>query len=162
MKWLSETISRIVATAIAGAILVTIAYPITPRARMASLSDSLRPVRPVVIREDDGGLVESYIHFYDALRDSGVSVVLSGECDSACTLVLALPKDQVCITDGAVLGFHLATVGGKPDPRYTDIIQRRFYPPAVLDWLKKQSPLTLEMTYMPADTMLELGIFRHC
>lgn len=165
MKWLSDTASRILSTIIVGAVFVAVAYPVTPRARFSTFADSLRPVRPVVIREDGGGLISSYVGFYDALRDSGVPVEVAGECDSACTLVLLLPKAQVCVRHGAVLGFHLArsTLGDtKGDPKYTELMMHRFYPPVVQDWLAKQPPLTLDMTYMPYDTIISLGVFRAC
>lgn len=65
--------------------------------------------RMVVIGNDPGGLIAAYLHRYDALRQARTFVVLAGDCMSACTLVLRLPRSQVCARPGARLGFHGAS-----------------------------------------------------
>jgi hypothetical protein len=43
------------------------------------------------------------------VRKSGERVVIDGPCLSTCTLVLStLPRDRICVTRRAVLGFHAA------------------------------------------------------
>src|SRR6266496_1665620 len=68
----------------------------------------------VVIQKDNGGVIIDYIKKYSDIRDSGERVIVDGECHSACTLFLGLvPKENYCLTDRALLGFHSATVRQK-------------------------------------------------
>jgi hypothetical protein len=65
----------------------------------------------VVIQKDNGGIIVDYIKKYSDIRDSGERIIVDGECHSACTLFLGLvPKENYCITDRALLGFHTATL----------------------------------------------------
>ena len=44
-----------------------------------------------------------------AIRDSGQRVIIDGPCLSACTLVLGvIPRERICVTRRARLGFHAA------------------------------------------------------
>src|SRR5215472_18768178 len=61
------------------------------------------------IEDDHGGQIGAYINKFERLRSSGESVVIDGLCASACTLVLsAVPRDKICVTSRASLGFHAA------------------------------------------------------
>jgi len=60
----------------------------------------------VTIKGDRGGQVIKYALKMLKLRDAGKRVRFAGRCDSACTLYLALPGRQVCVTRGASFGFH--------------------------------------------------------
>jgi|SRR5215207_1926489 len=56
-----------------------------------------------------GGHVSDHVHQYRALAQQGYELrVPPGECRSACTTVLGLQKDRVCISPGATLMFHKA------------------------------------------------------
>lgn len=48
------------------------------------------------------------------MRSTGQRVEIRGTCISACTMYLSLPN--VCITPGAVLGFHGPSENGRPLP----------------------------------------------
>ncbi len=64
----------------------------------------------VRVVNDPGGEVSSYLHRYEGMRDSGERLVIDGPCLSACTLFTGLiPRDHVCVTRRAVLGFHAAS-----------------------------------------------------
>lgn len=59
---------------------------------------------------DPGGEVSAYLHRFHQIRDSGQRVVIDGPCLSACTLLTGIiPRDRVCITQRAMLGFHAAS-----------------------------------------------------
>src|SRR5947199_5742658 len=59
------------------------------------------------IEDDKGGSLGKYLLMFAAIRDSGDLVVIDGSCFSACTLVTAMiPKNRVCVTERAMLGFH--------------------------------------------------------
>ena len=103
-----------------------------PTVQMAST-----PIRPIVIANDDGGMVQTYDDWYQRVMTSGVPVVLSGTCISACTIVLELPPEQVCAMPGARLGFHAVTIEGKVDLDSTKDFANEFYPPAVREWFLK-------------------------
>src|SRR5262245_43212699 len=61
------------------------------------------------IRGDNGGQIGLYLQKFAQVRDSGERVVIDGPCYSACTLALAvIPRDRICVTANAVLGFHAA------------------------------------------------------
>ena len=63
----------------------------------------------VRIADDRGGRIGTYITKFQRLRSSGQSVIIDGLCASACTMILAaLPRDKICVTPQATLGFHAA------------------------------------------------------
>lgn len=117
---------------------------------------------PIIIDDDDGGQVDQFLMWYKRLADSGVPVVLRGICVSACTLVLRLPKSQVCVEPSASFGFHLWSMYSTPSPSFTWAGARRYYPKVVQEWLKAQPPLGLAPTYMTAEEIVKLGIFPWC
>lgn len=119
-------------------------------------------VKPLVIDNDDGGVVDTFIMWYDRVRDSGVPVRVRGLCSSACTIVTSLPKSQVCIEPTASFGFHLFSVGGDPDMGATQAYVRRYYPLALQAWLKTQSDLTPRVVYMSAAVAVESGTINAC
>ena len=62
------------------------------------------------VTNDPGGEITSYVTKFENLRASGERLVIDGPCLSACTLFTAfLPRQQVCVTPRAVLGFHAAS-----------------------------------------------------
>ena len=61
------------------------------------------------ITGDSGGQIGAYLQRIDAMRRSGDRVVIDGPCLSACTMVLgAIPRNRICVTSRAQLGFHAA------------------------------------------------------
>src|SRR5690349_13812122 len=67
----------------------------------------------VRIASDPGGQIGPYLDKLETLRNSGQNVIIDGRCLSACTMVLGvIPRDHLCVTQRARLGFHAAW---KPD-----------------------------------------------
>ena len=63
----------------------------------------------VRIANDPGGQIGPYLEKLATLRSSGESVVIDGPCLSACTMLLGvIPRDRICVTARAQLGFHAA------------------------------------------------------
>src|SRR6476660_6511809 len=61
------------------------------------------------ILSSPGGMVDAYLAAFARVRQSGERVVIDGPCLSACTLVLVtIPRNRICVTRRAVLGFHAA------------------------------------------------------
>ena len=108
----------------------------------------------VRIRSSPGGAVEAYLAAFARVRQSGQRVVIDGPCLSACTLVLStIPRNRICVTRRAVLGFHA--------PRWYDLQSGRTtrapeatravtatYPAGVRAWIKKRGGLTQKVIYL--------------
>jgi hypothetical protein len=78
-------------------------------AAMLSLAWPHSAAAVVRIADDRGGNIGAYWSRYMALRDAGEQIVIDGTCSSACTLVLGIvPRERICVTANAVLGFHAA------------------------------------------------------
>lgn len=116
----------------------------------------------VSIHLDPGGNVGEYLRWYRRLADAHIMAHIDGSCVSACTLVLAMPKDGACITQEARLGFHLASVNGLPDPVITQQLVDEYYPPAVQKWIKEHGPLQEAPIYMMGSEAISLGIMQEC
>lgn len=120
----------------------------------------------IVIGDNPGGEVWTFAQFYGWIKASGVPVRVRGICISACTLVLALPREQVCIEPTGTMALHLAateTPAGKmePDRDASAAFVRRFYPKELQDYLAKH-PLTPKLMYLSADELVKNGIMRAC
>jgi hypothetical protein len=61
------------------------------------------------VADDRGGRIGNYLDRYEAIRTSGETVIIDGQCLSACTMVLgAVSHDRICVTSQASLGLHTA------------------------------------------------------
>jgi hypothetical protein len=87
------------------------------------------------------------------VRQSGEPVAIDGECYSACTMLLGLlPRDQVCATPNAVLGFHAAWQFDKSGARVASASGTRdlmkTYSASVRAWLARHGGLTPTMKFV--------------
>jgi hypothetical protein len=120
----------------------------------------------VRILSSSGGRVEDYLRIFAQLRASGERIIIDGPCLSACTLVLStIPKNRICVTRRAVLGFHAAqwvdsrTGRVSRAPEATRIVIQS-YPPGVRAWIKKRGGLSGKIIYLRGR---ELGsLYRRC
>lgn len=73
----------------------------------SGISRVLKPrVKTVTIRANSGGNVARFAIRAAGMRRDGTRVRFAGRCDSACTLYLGLPRDQMCVSPGAKFRFH--------------------------------------------------------
>jgi hypothetical protein len=105
------------------------------------------------ISGDRGGLIVSYAERFAKARASGERVVIDGACLSACTLVIGiLPREQVCATGRAVLGFHAAwrpsTDGARTASPGATQAMYDMYPADVRGWIDQRGGLTPRMIFM--------------
>jgi hypothetical protein len=105
------------------------------------------------ITDDPGGRIVTYMHKFANLRASGERVIIDGTCASACTIVLgAVPRDRICVTQRARLGFHAAWEFGQAGRPVTNPMATRFllamYPPSVRSWIRKRGGLNGKMIYL--------------
>lgn len=93
-----------------------------------------------------GGQIGPYLALFRVLRESGERIVIDGPCLSACTLVLTMvPRNRICVTRRAVLGFHGAwSLGadGRPveEPATSDLVLAS-YPAPIREWIKRRGGL---------------------
>ncbi|MGB6535180.1 MAG: hypothetical protein WBF58_04380 [Xanthobacteraceae bacterium] len=133
MKW-----RRLIAGALASAIVGILA---------SSLGSSLASAE-VRIVGDPGGEVTAYLHKYRQIRDSGQRVIVDGPCLSACTLFTGIiPRNRVCVTRRAMLGFHAASyyddaTRSLVPTRAGSRLVMRLYPPDIRRWIRHNGGLT--------------------
>jgi hypothetical protein len=108
----------------------------------------------VRIINDPGGEVSSYLRAFYEVRASGERIVIDGPCLSACTLLTGIvPRDHVCVTRRAVLGFHAASYYNDvsrslvPTRAGTRLVMR-LYPPGVRAWINRHGGLTPDLIMM--------------
>jgi len=116
----------------------------------ASIATSDAAVR---IAGDRGGRIGTYLDRYRGLVRSGEQVIIDGLCASACTIVLgAIPRDRICVTSRASLGFHAAwDVGPNGRPvtnREATRILYAMYPDPVRRWIARRGGLTRQMIFL--------------
>ncbi|HEY1981296.1 MAG TPA: hypothetical protein VGH13_14565 [Xanthobacteraceae bacterium] len=106
------------------------------------------------IAGDPGGEVSAYIRKYQAMRAAGERIVIDGPCLSSCTLFAGIiPRDHVCVTERAALGFHAASYYNDasrslvPTRAGTHLVMQH-YPQAIRAWINRHGGLTPQITTM--------------
>src|SRR6476659_8219623 len=107
----------------------------------------------MLISEDRGGQIGTYLQAFATLRSSGEKVVIDGNCFSACTLVLGLiPRERICATSRARLGFHAAWMPDESGRPVTSQMGTQalwnIYPSKVRSWINKHGGLSRKMIFL--------------
>ncbi len=108
----------------------------------------------VRIVNDPGGEVSSYVRKFHQMRASGEHIVIDGPCLSACTLLTGIvPRDHVCVTSRAVLGFHAASYYNDASrslvpTRAGSRLVMRLYPAEIRAWIGRHGGLTPQLITM--------------
>jgi hypothetical protein len=128
-------------------------------AAVATLSASAHAM--IVISSDRGGLISDYAARFLSARDSGEQVVIDGACLSACTLVVGMvPRDKVCATPKAVLGFHSAwrpMAGGKRvNSSVASQAMLDVYPADLRKWIAQRGGLSSKMIFLYGRELAEI------
>jgi len=114
----------------------------------------------IVITADRGGLITDYAERFMSARATGERVVIDGACLSACTLVVGmLPRDKVCATPKAVLGFHSAwrpTGGGRINSLTASQAMMEVYPAELRKWISRRGGLTTKMIYLQGHELAQI------
>ena len=100
----------------------------------------------VRITHDPGGQIGRYVDRYQQLASAGESVIIDGLCASACTIVLSeMPRERICVTSRAALGFHAAWNYGPNGRTFTDpeatLMLYSGYPRPVRRWIANHGGL---------------------
>jgi hypothetical protein len=127
-----------------------------------SVSSASAAVR---ITSDSGGQIGPYLEQLMAIRESGQQVIIDGPCLSACTLVLGvIPRERICVTRRARLGFHAAWHHGENGRPATNRggtqLLMAVYPANVKSWIAKRGGLTREMKYLSGSELASM--YRTC
>jgi hypothetical protein len=122
-------------------------------------------VAEVRILASPGGEAEAFLGFFSVLRRSGERVVIDGPCFSACTLVLStIPRDRICVTQRAILGFHAAQLVDDRGRKYRAPEATRLvaasYPADVRDWIQQHGGLTAKPIFLRGRQLAAL--YPHC
>jgi hypothetical protein len=117
------------------------------------------------IAGDMGGPLGEYLLGFAAIRDAGERVMIDGSCFSACTLVTALiPRERICITERAVLGFHAGWFENKAGARVTSPTGTRvlyeMYPPTIRNWIARKGGLGTRTLVLEGRELA--AIYRYC
>ena len=100
------------------------------------------------IGSDRGGYVVQYALRMLKLKQGGKPVQFAGSCLSACTIYLALPPSQTCISPGASFGFH-APYGSTPSGnRMARMYMLKAYPGWVRSWISSRGGLSSRVMTM--------------
>jgi hypothetical protein len=119
----------------------------------------------VRILASPGGEVGPFIALFDQVRSSGERVVIDGPCLSACTLVLSLvPRDRICVTRRAILGFHAARSVDRrgrtyPEPEASELVLEA-YPGPVRNWIVRHGGLTSRLLLLRGRELA--AIYQRC
>ena len=107
----------------------------------------------IYIRHDKGGDLAIYKIKAIVARELNLKIVIDGICASACTVLIGLPRDQVCATERAELQFHSARLA-RPRSDGQALVQRaninlmKSYPPGIRNWINRQGGLTNQLLKM--------------
>jgi hypothetical protein len=115
----------------------------------------------VRIGSDPGGQIGPYLEKLQSLRTSGENVIIDGPCLSACTMVLGvIPRDRLCVTARARLGFHAAWRPGASGRQSvsqegTELLMS-VYPQQVRDWISRRGGLSPGLIYLTGDELASM------
>jgi len=129
---------------------------------IAALLSNVGPAAATVrISGDAGGQIGPYLERLDALRSSGERVIIDGPCLSACTMVLGvIPRDRICMTRRARLGFHAAWHPGANGEQVTSYggtqVLMRNYPQHVRSWISSRGGLSGRMMYLQGRELAQM------
>jgi hypothetical protein len=107
----------------------------------------------VRIANDPGGQIGPYLDKLHSIRSSGEKVVIDGPCLSACTMLLGvIPRERICVTHRAQLGFHAAWNPAGNGRRVVSVagteVLWEVYPQHIRQWISSRGGLSPKMKYL--------------
>jgi hypothetical protein len=126
----------------------------------ATLISSSAAHATIRLANDPGGLIQAYQARFAHARATGERIVIDGSCLSACTLAIGMvPREQICATPRAVLGFHAAwqptPFGGKAVSFPATQHMMNIYPTEVQAWIGRHGGLTPHMIFLKGQELAE-------
>ncbi|ANT49889.1 hypothetical protein [Mesorhizobium amorphae] len=109
------------------------------------------PVNAETVSDNPGGQIVNFALHVAELRVAEEPVSFEGACDSACTLYLSLPAEQLCVTLDASFGFHLPYgVGARQKVVAANYLISQ-YPDWVRHWIEEHGGLSHTIMRMEAE-----------
>lgn len=140
--WISSVRVRTFAANVCAIALVSL---FTPSSALAIEQNSSRSI---VIQHDRGGDVVKYARQVSRARLGKAHVSFKGQCQSACTMFLALPTHQTCITPGASFSFHRAYGSTNEMNAWGTQYMFKSYPAWVVQWIEHHGGLKSQFIHM--------------
>ncbi|MEP6565760.1 MAG: hypothetical protein ABJB10_11535 [Mesorhizobium sp.] len=109
------------------------------------------PANAETVRRNPGGQIVTFALHVAELRAADEPVHFDGACDSACTLYLSLPAEQLCVTPRASFGFHLPYGIGVKQNAFAANYLLSQYPDWVRQWVDEHGGLSHTIMRMGAD-----------
>ena len=107
------------------------------------------------VSNDPGGFMGQYDTRWRNRAAKGVSVRISGMCASACTILFHhIPRNRICVTPGARIGFHTASQFSGTDQLLD------YYPADIRAYIFERGGLSSTMMWMTAPDTYKF--FRKC
>jgi hypothetical protein len=125
----------------------------------APVEGDLSEAGVLTIQDEPGGYITDYAMRMMEWRAKGSSVRFTGSCDSACTLYLALPYKQTCITEGASFRFHAPIAETPHARRLAEEYMLNTYPVWVRAWIEAMGGLSdelIRMDYQYAENYMQI------
>jgi hypothetical protein len=112
------------------------------------------------IKADPGGQIGPHLALLLAWRKSGERIIIDGPCLSACTMLLGvIPRERICVTPRARLGFHAAWRPGENGREVTNDEATRLlmqiYPEHVRSWIARRGGLSRKVIFLSARELAE-------
>jgi hypothetical protein len=121
----------------------------------AALAASPLRAETIDVYDDHGGSVAVYDAHWAELAARGVSVRITGPCQSACTVLLGhIPRERICVMPEARFGFHLAHLRQATETLWNA------YDPDIREWIADHGGLTHDFIWMAAPDIYRY--FRKC
>jgi hypothetical protein len=111
-------------------------------------TDRLSAMGVVIIGNERGGYISEYARRTLKWREDGTLLRFTGRCDSACTLYLALPYEQTCISEGASFRFHAPIAGSQKARHLAQVYMLNAYPEWVRSWIDAVGGLSEDLVTM--------------
>ena len=116
---------------------------------------SANAAETIDVFDNHGGRVVEYNARWAALAAQGVSVRITGPCQSACTVLLKhIPRSRICVTPEARFGFHQANL-----PEATATLWSG-YGSDIRAWINAHGGLQKEFVWMGAPDVFRY--FKKC
>ena len=102
----------------------------------------------VSISNNSGGVIARFVLKAAEYRDAGTLIRFVGRCDSACTLYLSLPSEQMCVGPNSYFRFHAPAARSARSVKFAQSFMMRQYPPWVRSWIQGQGGLSRKLITM--------------
>lgn len=117
-----------------------------------------------LITYNPGGVVADFRATARELARTHTPIIVDGPCYSSCTVLVDQDRAQVCITDRAVLGYHLGSENGWLDAQHSVTPPRvgiSYATPGLNGWIEANGGLpTYGLLKMYPDDAARF--YRHC